>query len=109
MIQATPIKLRDGSWGVRVPHAAIVEGTPVQVRTRAGKTWTATISRVLWRSMQDGVAICATRKGERSGSSTRRRGPRFCECGWAEDMLSTGYRPGERTRCPECGGIAEAC
>ena len=85
MNTATPTKLRDGSWGARVPGRAR-EGQAVTVRTRAGKTWTAHVSRVLWvgedRRTGETISLCAT-----SSSSSRRRGRRTgCSCGSREDQ-----------------------
>lgn len=43
-----------------------------------------------------------------SVSSSRRSNHGECQCGACDDLLSMGYRPGQRVRCPECGGWAEA-
>lgn len=68
-MQASPAKLRDGSWGVRT-QGVPSKGQSVTVTASNGKTWSATIARVLWSG--DGVAICATEA--RSGGSSRRGG-----------------------------------
>lgn len=57
---ATPTKLRNGDWGARVNSDQIREGDTVEITTRAGKTWTAAIVKVLWSG--DGKAICATQR-----------------------------------------------
>ena len=54
---ATPAKLRDGSWGARV-RGTVAAGDVVTITTSAGKTWQATVQRVIWRGA--GVSICAT-------------------------------------------------
>jgi hypothetical protein len=96
--QATPSKLRDGSWGARVAGSVAV-GDVVTITTKAGKSWDATVSRVLW---SDGsVALVAThndqydakvrRDGFRRGGSSRRSGGRYIceECGdWVEPGTS---------------------
>ena len=64
MTHATPAKLRDGSWGARV-QGTVKQGDVITITTRAGKTWDATVSRVVWSN--DDVAICAT--GKVGGSS----------------------------------------
>ena len=62
-ITASPTKLRDGSWGLRVP-AGTEPGTVVQVTTRSGKSWLARTGKVLWEG--DGVALCTTARASRS-------------------------------------------
>ncbi len=106
---ATPAKLRDGTWGARV-QGPVSQGDVVTVTTKAGKTWQAKVTRVVWT---DGaVAVCATASMDRPEGSSRgfrqRASNGECQCGACEDLLSFGYRPGQRIRCPECGGWAEA-
>ena len=55
---ATPTKLRDGRWGARVVGSAQL-GAKVKITTRAGKSWSATVSQVVWT--RDAISICATR------------------------------------------------
>jgi len=45
--QASPTKLRDGSWGTKVYQEAN-PGDVFTVTTRAGKSWDVEIIRVLW-------------------------------------------------------------
>ena len=55
---ATPAKLRDGSWGARV-QGTVTAGQTVTIQTKAGKTWDAAVSGVVW---SDGkVSLCTTR------------------------------------------------
>jgi len=56
-IPATPAKLRDGSWGARIEGAASI-GDTLQITTKAGKTWQAKVTRVVWQG--EGVALVAT-------------------------------------------------
>lgn len=56
-ITATPAKLKSGAWGARVA-GHVHEGDTITMTTRSGKSWQATIARVLWTG--DGVSICAT-------------------------------------------------
>lgn len=67
MTTASPTKLRNGSWGARVP-GTVRQGQTITIRTRAGKQWAAEVSRVLWtgadRSGQT-VSLCATRSLDR--------------------------------------------
>jgi len=105
MPTATPAKLRNGNWGARV-KGAVKAGDAVTITTRAGKSWTATVTRVLWTGGD--VSLCAVSSGD-SHLRPRRSANGECHCGACEDLLSFGYQPGQRVRCPECGGWAEAC
>lgn len=85
---ATPAKLRDGSWGARV--AGIVRpGDVVRIVARSGKTWDATVARVLWTG--DDVMLVSTSSSSssgssRSGSSLSGRGTwTGCRCGSVEE------------------------
>lgn len=66
--QATPAKLRDGSWGARTTQR-VTTGSLIQVRTRGGKTWTASVCEVVWT---DG-AVCLVRTGENAKPAPRAR------------------------------------
>lgn len=57
-MDATPIKLRSGDWGVKVRAPGVSSGDDVLVTTKAGKSWTATVDRVVWSG--SGVHICST-------------------------------------------------
>lgn len=103
MTEASPIKLKNGNWGAKA-RGKVREGDMVQITTKAGKTWAARVAKVVWSG--NGVSICAT---ENSGGGSRRRASNGeCQCGACDDLLSFGYRPGQRIRCEECGGWAEA-
>ena len=54
-------RLRDGSWGVKVPSADVAPGDRVTVETKDGVLREETIARVLWASDDDGLSICALR------------------------------------------------
>lgn len=72
-LQASPTKLRDGSWGARV-RGYPAQGDTIQITTKAGKTWTATAKKVLWT---DGaVSIVATSSND--GTRTRKPARRGC-------------------------------
>ena len=59
MINATPTKLRSGDWGAKV-QGSVQHGDALRITTKAGKSWTATVAKVIWSG--DGVAIVATAK-----------------------------------------------
>jgi len=50
-VQATPKKLKDGTWGARV-QGAVEPGDTITITTRAGKSWDAIVDRVLWSDEQ---------------------------------------------------------
>ena len=55
--KATPTKLRSGEWGARV-QGKVSEGDVITITTRSGKSWDATVRKVVW---SDGdVSIVAT-------------------------------------------------
>lgn len=54
---ASPAKLRDGSWGAKVQGSVSV-GDTINITTKAGKSWTATVQKVVWTG--DGVSLVAT-------------------------------------------------
>jgi len=84
-ITATPTKLRTGDWGARVPNEHIEEGDLVVITTKAGKSWTAVVEKVVWKG--NGIAICATES--RSGG-----------CRYTHAPTRRNYGPG---RCQDCG------
>lgn len=85
---ATPAKLRDGTWGARVQGTAR-RGQQITITTRRGKSWDATVQRVLWSG--DGVTLVATASGVSTHSHGRRRSRCGCRCGCAgEDGRYTG-------------------
>lgn len=60
MTAATPMKLKSGAWGARASSEAVRAGDVLCITTKAGKSWDAMISRVIWAG--NGVAICATER-----------------------------------------------
>lgn len=85
---ASPAKLRNGSWGARVLTSHITAGDTITITARNGKTWDATVDRVLWtgtdRRTGQPAALVSTRTRHSSTRPTSRR--------WAdvdhEDCLS---------------------
>ncbi len=89
-MNATPMKLQNGAWGIAVPGRPEV-GDAVTVTTRAGKTWNAVISRVIERS--GSVSLCAT--------VSRSQDPR----GYGHSRARGTVAP-HRRRCPTCGSVS---
>lgn len=85
---AAPTKLRSGAWGARVTGTVAV-GDVVTITTRAGKSWQARVTQVVWTG--SGVSVCATESFDRGASparpAPRNRGRRTgCSCGSREDQ-----------------------
>ncbi|KKM05264.1 hypothetical protein LCGC14_1755860 [marine sediment metagenome] len=68
---ASPKKLRDGSWGALAQSDSVSVGDTLQITTRAGKTWAATVSTVIWSGK--GVSICATETAVATPTTPSRR------------------------------------
>ena len=63
---ATPAKLKNGTWGARV-KTEIRMGDMLTITTKSGKSWDATVGCVVWHG--DGVWLCTTiTGGSRKGS-----------------------------------------
>jgi len=72
IMKATPAKLRDGSWGAKV-HGTCKVGDTVTIETRAGKTWDATVTSVVWSSPDESEHLVRTRGLDRDASPRRSR------------------------------------
>lgn len=92
---ASPAKLKNGSWGARVPGRAS-EGDTITIKTRAGKRWDATISRVLWtgadRRSGETVSLVATESRSSGSARSNRRQTTWtgCSCGSVEEYERDG-------------------
>jgi hypothetical protein len=94
---ATYTKLRDGSWGVRVP-GSVTPGQSVVVTKKSGETKQETILRVLASFQPENVSLCSIQPSSSNSSSNshRRRSGRY-ECEECGDMVTPG------TQCWETG------
>lgn len=70
-ISASPTKLRNGTWGATAKGTAR-KGDTLQITAKSGKSWTATVSAVVWSG--NGVTICATESTPAPAGKTRRNG-----------------------------------
>ena len=95
---ATYTKLRDGSWGVRVP-GSVTPGQSVVVTKKSGETKQETILRVLAVFQPENVSLCSIQQSTQASSSRSGRSSRSgCyECEECGDMVTPG------TRCWETG------
>lgn len=97
---ATFAKLKDGSWGVRVPGAAPKIGDVLTVTKRDGSTSKETVAAVLWSGPDnDGqtVSLCSIKEKPRGRHGNG--GDTCAECGRGgalvedlEDGLMKHYR-----------------
>lgn len=74
-ILATPAKLKTGDWGARV-NFPVKPGDALTVQASTGKTWPATVERVMWTDGK--VSLCAT---VRNGYHVSSEIGRCKECG----------------------------
>lgn len=90
---ATPAKLRDGSWGARVQGPAKV-GDIVTITTKAGKSWPANVTQILWSG--EGVTLCSTASltAPRRSQVGHGRG-----CGCDDDCCAGGCRYDKTCNC----------
>lgn len=73
MTTATPTKLRTGAWGARVPTADVSVGDEITITSRAGKSWQARVSKVVWTG--EGQAIVATESLDQPARSSHSHRP----------------------------------
>lgn len=98
-ITASPAKLRDGSWGARVPNQTPTVGAVITIRTAGGKTWDAEVAKVIWSGAD--ASIVATRPASARPAATRHSDP------VARQAASATRRAGGRA-CRECGGHVQS-
>jgi len=93
-LQASPTKLRDGSWGARTKGVPAI-GDTITITTKAGKTWNAQVTSLVWTDQK--VAIVSTKSLDRAPSTSTPRPSRrrFVPCGYP------GCHP---SYCDECDG-----
>jgi hypothetical protein len=72
MKAATPTKLRSG-WGAKVQSEDVAVGQVVTITTKAGKSWQARVTKVVWSG--DGTSLCETASLDRSASRSRNYDP----------------------------------
>lgn len=96
MTSATPAKLQNGTWGARVQSNDVRIGDDVKITTRAGKSWTATVGRVVWSG--NGVTLVTTEA--RSTQRVERRTYSHTSCGYPCPV--TGRRCTPSDPCHDC-------
>ena len=55
---ASPMQLKSGEWGARVPALNVQVGDELTVVTKSGCTWEAVVQGVVWQGPD--VALCRT-------------------------------------------------
>lgn len=81
-MNASPAKLRNGSWGARVEGIAVV-GDTLTITTKGGKTWNAVVARIVWQG--NGVTLCTTGSPPSSEPARSRTTRTGCSCGSVEE------------------------
>jgi hypothetical protein len=89
---ATPAKLKTGGWGARVKGPA-KPGDALTITSAGGKSWDATVVRVVWTDGQ--VSLCATASSDRPSSTGRCKG-----CGHA--IRDAAHHQAMEGYCGEC-------
>lgn len=107
-ITATPAKLRNGSWGARIESrtvgGAAKAGDTITVRAKSGKTWQATVTRVLWTGGPDRtVQLVATRGNDRPAPARRSARSRCETCRCHREYARTGFSADLHDGCDYCG------
>lgn len=69
-MDATPYKLKNGDWGVRV-KGDVEEGDIVTVVAKDGKSWETKIKKVLF-TFDDGNSLCSTSYLESRGNGRKK-------------------------------------
>lgn len=93
---ASPIQLKTGEWGARVPTQNVQNGDRLTVVARSGSSWEAVVVGVVWQGPE--AAICQTARG-------------LMRCGCCGEVGQKGAYPfstypAEMQRCDDCGGTA---
>lgn len=102
IVRATPARLRSGAWGAKIEGKIarrIQKGQQIQIRTRSGKSWQATIAKVVWRGVD--VAFVATEDDGHGRSRRSNNGRGYCSaCGHDADTCAD-----MDCTCSACGGM----
>ncbi len=103
---ATPKKLNDGNWGALVKDSTVRPGDTIQITTRAGKTWAATVTSVF--STSKWGTVCATKSASKrtTRSTTRSYSHRGYGSRYGSGHGSAALVPGYSKYCTDnasCG------
>ncbi len=94
-IPASPKKLRSGAWGASAKTSDISVGDVVTITTRAGKTWDAEVTQVIWSGAcswsKNGSSILATRSLDRP--CREKSSSRYCSTTRARTEAPKGWSP----------------
>ncbi|KIP86745.1 hypothetical protein SN15_05900 [Stenotrophomonas maltophilia] len=55
---ASPIQLKSGEWGARVPALNVQVGDELTVVARSGSSWRVKVSRIAWQNQE--ATLCET-------------------------------------------------
>ena len=99
-LTASPAKLANGTWGARVAGVA-KPGDAITITTAAGKSWTASVVKVVWTG--GNVTIVATAS---TTAASAPLGKSFTRTG---SRTGTGSRTIRRSSCADCRRIGKLC
>lgn len=90
---ASPIQLKTGEWGARVPAQHVQIGDVLTVVARSGSGWEAVVTGVVWQGRE--AAICQTARS-------------FMQCVCCGEVGRKGAYPfstypAQMQRCDDCG------
>lgn len=106
---ATPAKLKNGSWGARLELAGGTTpeaGDTITVEAKSGKSWTATVDRVLWTGSSNGrrVYLLAVQGHDAPRPQRRSYGRSKCDtCRCHAEVARSGFSADLHDGCDYCG------
>lgn len=79
-MRATPTKLKDESWGIRVTGGIPEVGDEVNVYSRSGKQWTSVVASIEATFDYQGEEITLCRTAEKGEKPKRNHAKCNCDC-----------------------------
>lgn len=98
-LSATPAKLKSGAWGARVASTAVSVGDEVTIVAQSGKSWTATVSQIVWKGPD--VTLVATGQVPQGGTCDN------CQRPAIRLVLRMDSDAKQGRCCPECASLAD--
>jgi len=75
-MNASPLKLKDGTWGAKLEGPAPSVGDKITVNARNGKSWGATVTAIVWSTPEGDVHYLRTKGDDPPTTKRSRRGSR---------------------------------
>lgn len=99
-MNASPLKLKDGTWGAKLEGERPEVGAKVTITTRGGKSWSATVTEVVWSSTPGDLHYVRT-LGDDPPRRSRRRGT-YARIGGVEIYCNANGRCEDAPCCGCC-------